>query len=255
MTKPIIEIKNLKIKLGETWIHNGLNLEINQGEIVGIVGSSGSGKTTLLREMLMLQKPNSGSIKIFDTELMNASPDTLLLVQRKWGVLFQKNALFSSLTVLENVSFPLKERVALDDKSIEELALQKILMVGLPADSATKYPAQLSGGMEKRAALARAIVLDPALLFLDEPTTGLDPDSASDLDELILKLQATMGLTIVMVTHDLDTLWRVANRVAYLANGKVLCIDRMENLIKNPDKQIQDFFNGPRGRAAKATYE
>lgn len=247
----IIQVNNLQICLGGTWIHKNLDLTVKKGEILGVVGSSGSGKTTLLREILMLQPPTAGSIKVFDQELTTASMQTLLSVQRRWGVLFQQNALFSSLTVLENVSFPLHEHTNLDLPTIQKLALLKILLVGLPANSATKYPSELSGGMQKRAGLARAIVLDPELLFLDEPTAGLDPDSAAGFDGLILDLQTTMGLTVVMVTHDLDTLWRVTNRVAFLGEGKVLCIDTMANLVTNSNPQIQTFFGGPRGHAAQ----
>lgn len=254
-TENIIEIKNLKITLGDSIIHNGLNLDVHRGEILGIVGASGSGKTTLLREMLMLQPPDSGSIKIFNKEITKASPKTLLSVQRRWGVLFQQNALFSSLTVLENTLFPLKEHLhhkqAIDDEMMRELALLKISLVGLSEQAVNKYPAELSGGMEKRAALARAIVLDPELLFLDEPTTGLDPDSAASLDNLILNLKSMMNLTVVMITHDLDTLWRVTDRVAFLDKGKVACIDKIENLTKNSNPLIQEFFNGPRGRAVQ----
>jgi phospholipid/cholesterol/gamma-HCH transport system ATP-binding protein len=243
----IIEVKNLKTYLGNSWVQNGLTLNINQGEILGIAGGSGSGKTTLLRTILMLQRPNSGSVKVFGQELTMADTDTLLGIQRRWGVLFQQNALFSSLNVLENTAFPLQEQLTLDTKMAHELALLKILMVGLPANTAVKYPAELSGGMQKRAALARAMILDPELLFLDEPTSGLDPNSASGLDELILNLQTLLGLTIIVITHDLDTLWRITNRVAFLAEGKVLCVDSMPNLVKNPHPLIQDFFNGPRG--------
>lgn len=253
--QPIIEVKNVRINLGGKWVHDGLNLTVQRGEILGIVGGSGSGKTTLLREMLMLQPPYSGSVRAFGQELTTASPATLLAIQRRWGVLFQQNALFSSLTVLENASFPLKEHFPLRSRTVKELALLKILLVGLPADAAIKYPAELSGGMQKRAGLARAIMLDPELLFLDEPTAGLDPDSASGLDELILNLQTTMGLTVVLVTHDLDTLWRIANRVAFLGEGKVLCIDEMAKLVKNPHPLIQEFFKGPRGRTAQKAYE
>lgn len=251
----IIEMKDINIRLGGTPVHTGLNLSIKRGEVLGIVGGSGSGKTTLLREILMLQPPDSGSIKVFDYELMRASPKTLLAVQRRWGVLFQQNALFSSLNVLENTAFPLYEHTLLDSKTINELAAMKVMMAGLPIEAAIKYPSELSGGMQKRAGIARAIVLDPELLFLDEPTAGLDPDSASGFDELILDLQATMGLTIVIVTHDLDTLWRITNRVAFLGEGKVLCVDAMAALIKNPHPLIQKFFNGPRGRAVEGIYE
>ena len=246
----VIEIKDLKIRLGGLPVHNGINLEVKRGEILGIVGSSGSGKTTLLREILMLQRPDSGSIRVFDHELMSASPKTLQSIQRRWGVLFQQNALFSSLTVLENAMFPLQEHTSLDSGMIQELALLKILLVGLPLSAAIKYPSELSGGMQKRAALARALVLDPELLFLDEPTAGLDPDSANALDELILNLQEMIGLTIVLITHDLDTLWRVTNRVAFLNEGKVLMVDTIEALAHNPNPSLQQFFNGPRGSRA-----
>jgi len=252
--QPIIEMKDIKIHLGGVPVHNGLNLSVKRGEVLAIVGGSGSGKTTLLREILMLQPPDSGSIKVFGEELMGASSSTLLAVQRRWGVLFQQNALFSSLNLLENTAFPLYEHTLLDKKTIKELAALKIVMAGLPIEAATKFPSELSGGMQKRAGIARAIVLDPELIFLDEPTAGLDPNSASGFDELILDLQETMGLTILIVTHDLDTLWRVTNRVAFLGEGKVLCIDAMAELIKNPHPLIQQFFNGPRGRAAEGIY-
>ncbi len=249
--QPIIEIKDVKLKLGGTWIHDGLNLDVNRGEILAVVGGSGSGKTSLLREMLLLQRPTSGSVRVFGYELTTASAATLLQIQRRWGVLFQQNALFSSLTVLENVAFPLHEHTQLDINVIEELALLKILLVGLPLDAAIKYPVELSGGMQKRAALARAIVLDPELVFLDEPTAGLDPEGAAGLDELILNLQSTMGLTIVIITHDLDTLWRVTNRVAFLGEGKVLCVDTMTKLAANSNPLIKEFFDGPRGQVKR----
>jgi len=254
MTKPIIEIKNVSIKLGGDWVHKNLNLTIERGEILAIVGGSGSGKTTLLRELLSLQRPNTGTIRIFEHDILHANSKVLLSIQKRMGVLFQQNALFSSLTLLENTSFPLSEHTRLDSKTIKELAALKILLSGLPIESACKYPSELSGGMQKRAALSRAIVLDPELLFLDEPTAGLDPQSAGGLDELILNLQETMGLTVVIVTHDVDTLWKVTDRVAFLGEGKVLCVDTMENLIKNPHPLIQQFFRGPRGRTAQSIY-
>lgn len=251
----IIEIKDLSTYLGGQWVNKNLSLNIKRGEVLGVVGGSGAGKTTLLREMLCLQKPNSGSIQIFDKELTTASPATLLALQKRWGVLFQQNALFSSLTVLENVSFPLREHTDLSKNTIRELALLKILLAGLPVDAAIKYPAELSGGMQKRAALARAIVLDPELLFLDEPTAGLDPKSAEGIDELILNFQATMGLTIVIITHDMDSLWHATNRVAFLGEGKVLSVEAMAKLVTNPHPLIQQFFSGPRGRAAQEAYQ
>jgi phospholipid/cholesterol/gamma-HCH transport system ATP-binding protein len=251
----IIEIKNLKTQLGSALIHKDLNLSVRRGEILGIVGGSGSGKTTLMREILSLTKPVSGSIEVFGHEIIKAQAKTLLEIQRRWGVLFQSNALFSSLSLLENVIFPLKEHSDLEPESMRELALLKIALAGLPADAASKYPAELSGGMQKRGGLARAIALDPELLFLDEPTAGLDPNTASGFDELILNLQTTMGLTIVMVTHDLDSLWRVTNRVAFLGEGQVLDVKPMAELVKNPHPLIQEFFSGPRGRVAEQGYE
>lgn len=253
--KPVISIKDMKVELGGKKILDGINLEVNAGEIIGIVGKSGSGKTTFLRAMLMLQKSDAGTIQMFDQDLSTISDKKLIKIRQRLGMLFQQNALFSSLTLLENVEFPLKEKTRLGAKLIQELALHKVLSVGLDIESVNKYPAELSGGMQKRAALARAIVLDPELLFLDEPTSALDPDSAAELDELILDLQAAMNLTVVIVTHDLDTLWRVTDRVAYISKGKIVCVDTIENMIKHPDKEIQEFFNGPRGRAMQVNKE
>lgn len=254
-TNPIIEVKNVKTYLGGAWVHKGINLTVEKGEVLGIVGGSGSGKTTLLREILDLTKPTSGSIQVFGHELANAKAEALLEIQRRWGVLFQSNALFSSLTLQENVMFPLKEHTNLDHETMLELARFKIQLAGLPLDAAIKYPAELSGGMQKRGGLARAIVLDPELIFLDEPTAGLDPNTASGFDDLILNLQSTMGLTIVVVTHDLDTLWKITNRVAFLGEGIVLSVDSMSNLVKNQNPLIQEFFCGPRGRIAMSDYQ
>ena len=242
MTTPIIVMEHVKIQFDGTWVHTDINLTVNTGDVLAIVGTSGSGKTTLMREILMLLKPNAGSIRVFDQELINASPSTKLRVQRRWGVLFQQNALFSSLTVLENVMFPLTEHTNIKASTCRELALLKILLVGLPIDAALKYPSQLSGGMQKRAALARAIVLDPELLFLDEPGSGLDPDSAKGLDELILSLRNSLGLTIVMISHDLSSIKTVSNRVAFLNEGKVLAVAPMQELIQHQDPIIRDFF-------------
>jgi phospholipid/cholesterol/gamma-HCH transport system ATP-binding protein len=242
ITEPVIDIKHLKTHLGDTWVHKDINLTVERGEVFVIIGGSGTGKTVLLNEMINLIQPTSGSIRIFGQELTTASPKTLLEIQQRWGVLFQQNALFSSLTVLENASFPLKEHTDLDTETIKQLALLKIVLAGLPVDAANKYPSELSGGMQKRAALARAIVLDPELMFFDEPTAGLDPSKVKAFDELIINLQTTMGLTIVMVTHDVESLKRVATRVAFLGEGKVLCIDTPEKVMQNPHPLIQAFF-------------
>ncbi|MFZ2315720.1 MAG: ATP-binding cassette domain-containing protein [Gammaproteobacteria bacterium] len=254
-SSPIIDVKNLQTYFGDTCIHKDVNLTVNKGEVLGIVGGSGSGKTTLMREILCLTKPTAGSISVFGHDVINASSDTLLAIQQRWGVLFQQNALFSSLNLLENVSFPLLEHTNLHPDTIRDLALLKIQMAGLPIEAANKYPAELSGGMQKRAGLARAIVLDPELLFLDEPSAGLDPSTAAKFDELILNLQSTMGLTIVMVTHDLDSLWAVTNRVAFLGEGVVLSVEPMQTLVKNKHPQIQEFFSGPRGRVAEESHQ
>ncbi len=250
----VIEIDHLSTYLGGARVHKDVNLSISRGEVVGIVGDSGAGKTTLLREMLGLTQPTSGSIKLFGQDIFRASSTELLAIQRRYGVLFQQNALFSSLSLLENVSFPLQEHTDLDVSTIHQLALLKIAMAGLPTDAAFKSPAMLSGGMQKRAGLARAIVLDPELIFLDEPTAGLDPNTAGGFDELILNLQATMGLTIVIITHDLDTLWTVTDRVFFLGDGVVLSAEPMPELVKNPHPVIQAFFSGPRGQIAEMGY-
>lgn len=246
--EPIIEIKNLSTSFGTSTIFQNVNLSIYRGEIFGIVGGSGSGKTTLLRTMLGLLKPTQGTIKIFGQLLDQASPTQLLNIQRRWGVLFQQNALFSSINLLKNVAFPLKEHTDLAPEIINQLALIKIAMTGLPLESAYKFPAELSGGMQKRAGLARAMVMDPELIFLDEPTAGLDPKTAAGFDELILNLRKMLNLTIVMVTHDLDSLWRTTDRVAFLGEGKVLAVKPLPELVKIEHPLIQDFFAGERGQ-------
>jgi len=252
---PLIEVRDLEIRFGDKLVHQHVNLTVEKGEVLGIVGGSGSGKTTLMREMLALTRPTSGSIRLFGHDILDISPVMLLKIQQQFGVLFQQNALFSSLSLLENVSFPLHEHTDLDDETIRELALLKINLAGLSSDAALLYPSELSGGMQKRAGLARAMVLDPALLFLDEPTAGLDPNTADAFDELILNLQRTMGLTIVIVTHDLDTLWKVTNRVAFLGEQTVLAVESMSRLASNPNPVIRGFFSGSRGRSAQDSYQ
>lgn len=255
MTSTVIEVNQLKTYIGGRWVHNGINLKVNSGEILGIVGGSGSGKSMLLRQILALQNPTSGSVKVFGQNLHQISLEKLEQLRTRWGVLFQHSALFSSLTLLENVMFPLRQHTDLDSKTIKELALLKIIAAELSVDDAYKYPAELSGGMEKRAALARAIVLDPDILFLDEPTTGLDPRTAGKFDELVANLQSSLGLTIVMVTHDLDTLWEVSDRVAFLGEGVVQAIAPMKELVHSDNPMIQEYFKGPRGRVTTEIYQ
>jgi len=248
MQTPIIEIKSLGFKVNETWIHRNLDLTIFKGETLAIVGGSGCGKTTLLRQILQLQKPTTGSIKILGVDTLTATEAELNEIRKNWGVVFQQDALFSSSTTLENTAFPLTRYTDLDERIINELAMLKIKLAGLSEDAAWKYPYELSGGMQKRAAIARACVMDPALLFLDEPTAGLDPRSAHEFDELILSFKNSLNLTVVMVTHDLETLWHISDRVAFLGEGRVLGLGTMAELSENNQPLIQQYFNGPRGR-------
>lgn len=242
----IIEITGLKNYLGGRWVHDGLDLTVKQGEIIGIIGASGCGKTTLLRTILMLRQATAGEVRVFDIDVANCSEQESMAVRKRWGVMFQSGALFSALTLLENVMFPMKEFTQLSKKMEAEIGLLKIALAGLELEAAYKYPAELSGGMRKRAALARAIAMDPELLFLDEPTAGLDPKSAGELDDLVLELRENLGLTFVMVTHDLDTLWRVPDRVVFMGEGKVLAAEPMATLVQHSHPVIQAYFSGPR---------
>lgn len=251
----VIEVKELKNFLGGRWVHNGLNLTIQRGEIVAIIGGSGCGKTTLLRTILMLLAPTAGSIKVFDTDVTRCTMAQALEVQKRWGVLFQNSALFSSLTLLENILFLFKEYTRLSPSLQKDIAALKIVLAGLEVEAGSKYPGELSGGMQKRGALARAIALDPELLFLDEPTAGLDPNSAGDLDQLVLKLRDSLGLTIVIVTHDLDTLWTVPDRVIFLGEGKVLAAEPMAKLVQQENPLIREYFSGPRAQFAQRTQQ
>ena len=215
------------------------------------MGGSGSGKSTLLREAILLQQPDSGSIQVFGQEIVGLSDEEALPLRRRWGVMFERGALFSSLTVTGNVGIVLQEHTKLTEGLISEIAAIKIALTGLPADAGPKYPNELSGGMRKRASLARALALDPELLFLDEPTAGLDPLSASGIDELVRNLRDSLGLTIMMVTHDLDLLWRAADRVAVLGKGHIVGVGTMTELLHSDDPLIRQYFYGPRGRAAQ----
>jgi len=243
MSEPIIDVKGLKNYLGGQWVHTDVNLTVTQGEVVAIIGGSGSGKTTLLRSILMLQKPTEGSIRIFGENVMSMSDQEANTIRRRWGMLFQHSALFSSMTVLENLMFPMQEFTSLDEPFMHDLAMLKISLAGLPAEAAYKYPSELSGGMQRRAAAARAIAMDPELLFLDEPTTGLDPVGARQFDKLILFLKKTLNLTIVMITHDPESLKNCADRVAFIGEGKVLSIEPYAKLKKDKHPLIADYFS------------
>lgn len=249
--EPIIRIRDLCTRFGDAVIHDHVSMDVQRGEIFAIAGSSGCGKSTLLREIILLQRPASGSIQVFGREVLGLSDDDAWPLRRNWGVMFERGALFSSLTVAENVGLPLREHTALSEELIDQLSALKIAMAGLPSSAGGKYPNELSGGMRKRAALARAMALDPELLFLDEPTAGLDPLTATGFDELVLHLKDFLGLTILMVTHDLDLLWRVADRVAILGERRVLGVGTMEELSAAEHPLIREYFYGPRGRAAR----
>lgn len=253
-TQTVIEMSHVCTRFGEHVVHSGIDLDVRRAEVFAVIGGSGSGKSTLLREMILLQQPNSGSIRVFGVELKNLQDESALALRKRWGVMFQHGGLFSSLTVLENIALPLHEHTDLADRLIDETAAAKLALVELLPEVGAQYPSQLSGGMMKRASLARALVLDPEILFLDEPTAGLDPASAGSVDELILKLRERSGLTIVMITHDLDLLWRVADRVAVLADGKVQGTGSMPELARMEQSAIRSFFDGPRARAAQQQY-
>jgi len=247
----VIEVRNLRTCYGSTVVHENVSLAVRPGEIFALVGSSGCGKSTLLRAIIMLLQPEAGSIRVFGREVIGLGERKALELRRRWGVMFERGALFSSLTVAENVGMVLREHTRFSDRLIGELVAVKIALAGLPAEAGVKYPGELSGGMRKRAALARAIALDPELLFLDEPTAGLDPLSANDIDTLVRNLRDALGLTIMMVTHDLDLLWRVADRVAVLDRGNILGIGTMDELSQSEHPLIREYFYGPRGRAAR----
>ena len=248
---PAIEIRGLATRFGEHVVHEGLDLTVQRAEIFALVGGSGSGKSTLLREMILLQQPDAGTVRVLGVELRDLSAADALALRQRWGVMFQHGGLFGSLTVGENVGLPLREHTGLASPLIDEIAAWKLAMTGLAPEVGAQYPAELSGGMMKRASLARALALDPELLFLDEPTAGLDPGSAAGVDELVRKLRRLFGLTIVMITHDLDLLWQLADRVAVLADGRVQGVGSMAELSKMDHPAIRPFFDGPRGRAAQ----
>ncbi len=252
MSEPIIEVRGLVNRFGAQVVHDGLDMTVVDGEVFGIVGGSGSGKSVLLRTILGLHRPQAGSVKLYGRDLTNLTESELRSVKGRYGVTFQAGALFTSLTVLQNVQLPMLEHLQMSPLALDELAMLKVRMVGLPADAARKYPAQLSGGMIKRAALARALALDPRLLFLDEPTSGLDPISAAAFDDLVLKLQQQLKLTVVMITHDLDTIFRVCNRVGVIVD-RTMVTDSLQGIVSHPHPWIAEYFHGQRaGRFAAA---
>ncbi len=239
----MIEARDVVTRFGKHVIHDGVSFKIHKGEIFGLLGGSGSGKTTLLREMIMLQKTSAGAMLVLGTNVMTTSSKMAQKLRQKWGVLFQFGALFTSLTILENIAVAMKEYTNLPDWLIEESALMKLSMVGLPPKVANMYPSELSGGMKKRAGLARALALDPKLLFLDEPTSGLDPQSARAFDELIVTLRDTLGITVVMVTHDKDTIANVLDRFVILGNKKVQFEGTMDVLKQTTDNELKKFLS------------
>jgi phospholipid/cholesterol/gamma-HCH transport system ATP-binding protein len=243
----VIKVRDLVVGFGATTVLNRVALDVYRGEILGFVGGSGAGKSVLMRTIIGLLPKREGTIEVFGTDLGEAGDDERQAIEQRWGVLFQQGALFSSLTVRQNVQFPMREYLKLSHRLLDEVAVAKLEMVGLPADVAEKFPAELSGGMTKRVALARALALDPEIVFLDEPTSGLDPISAGDFDHLIKTLQRTLGLTVFMVTHDLDSLHSVCDRIAVLADGKVIAAGPMSEMLASEHPWMKAYFRGERG--------
>ncbi len=252
---PIV-VEGLVNRFGDFAVHDGLDLTMRRGEILGVVGGSGSGKSVLMRSIIGLQHPAAGRIEVLGHDLTDVDPDSDFGVRCRWGVLFQGGALFSTLTVGENVEVPLKKFYPeLSPALRREIARYKVILSGLPADAVAKYPSELSGGMKKRAGLARALALDPELLFLDEPTAGLDPIGAAKFDRLTRELKETLGLTVFLITHDLDTLYEICDRVAVIAEKRIIAVGTIPELIATGHPWIEEYFNGPRGRAAQASHD
>jgi phospholipid/cholesterol/gamma-HCH transport system ATP-binding protein len=246
----IIDVKGLRTAFDDHVIHDNLDLQVKRGEVIGIVGGSGTGKSVLLRTILGLKKPDAGRIKVFGIDFETLTPDERRIQERRWGVLFQDGALFSALTVAQNIQVPYREHLHMSEELMDELAGLKIALVGLREGSCKLYPSELSGGMKKRAGLARALAQDPEILFLDEPTAGLDPIGAAAFDELINDLKKTLGLTVFMVTHDLDSLYATCDRIAVLADRRVRLIGTMDDMLASDHPWIHSYFHGPRARAA-----
>jgi phospholipid/cholesterol/gamma-HCH transport system ATP-binding protein len=247
--QPIIEVRGLVNRFGSETVHDGLDLDVFAGEVLAVVGGSGSGKSVLLNTIVGLNRPKKGEIKVFGTDVLRANEIQQRALERRWGVLFQDGALFSSLTVAQNIEVPLEEFYDMPPRLMDGIAALKIGLAGLPDDAGSKFPAQLSGGMRKRAGLARALALDPEILFLDEPTAGLDPIAAGEFDHLIRDLKSSLGLTVFMVTHDLDSLFAICDRVAVLVDKKVR-VGTLDEMLRDEHPWIRAYFHGPRGRAA-----
>ena len=251
----VLEGHDLGMSFGQRRVFEGINVRARHGEVLAIVGGSGSGKSTLMRQLALLLTPTTGSVSVFGARVTDMEASSTNSLRRHLGVMFQNGALFGDLTVLENVSVPLQEHTRLSRRLIEQVAMVKIALAGLEPDAAALYPSQLSGGMRKRAAVARGIALDPAVLFLDEPSSGLDPVSADAMDELVLQLKATLGLTVILVTHDMDSLWRVADRILLLSDGRVAAEGTIHELVESDNAVAREFFHGRRGRASGAMYD
>ena len=248
----VIRVKDLAVGFGKTTVLDHVSLDVYRGEILGFVGASGAGKSVLMRTVIGLLPKRGGTIEVFGVDLAAVDDKQRRAVEKRWGVLFQQGALFSSLTALQNVEFPMREHLDVDKRLRDEVAVAKLEMVGLKADVARKFPSELSGGMTKRVALARALALDPDIVFLDEPTSGLDPISAGDFDHLIRTLQRTLGLTVFMVTHDLDSLHSVCDRIAVLADGKIIAAGPMATMLASEHPWLKAYFRGERAARRRA---
>jgi phospholipid/cholesterol/gamma-HCH transport system ATP-binding protein len=249
-TDPIIRIRDLSVNFGRTHVLDHLDLDVSRGEILGFVGASGAGKSVLMRTVIGLVRKHEGHIEVFGTDLDTADQSTRRGIERRWGILFQHGALFSSLSVRQNIQFPVREYLHVSERLLDEITIAKLAMVGLEPEIAERFPSELSGGMTKRVALARALALDPEIVFLDEPTSGLDPIGAGDFDELVRTLQRTLGLTVFMVTHDLDSLRTACDRIAVLGDGKVIAAGTMAEMQASPHPWLKAYFCGKRGRGA-----
>ncbi|MGF1544858.1 MAG: ABC transporter ATP-binding protein [Parvularculaceae bacterium] len=249
----VINVRGLRTQFGDFVVHEDLDLKVRRSEILGVVGGSGTGKSVLMRAIIGLKRPSAGVVRIFGEDFYAADEEARLGIERRWGVLFQGGALFSSLTVAQNVMAPLREHLDVPEPLARDIAALKISMSGLPTEAGAKYPSELSGGMRKRAGLARALALDPEIVFLDEPTAGLDPIGAAKFDELIVSLKESLGLTVFMVTHDLDSLHAACDRVAVLAEKRVIAVGALSDVRGSDHPWIEEYFSGPRGRAAMAS--